>query len=367
MAYQIDIKKKLMIGILAVAAIGAQLILEATKVEKQGRYHGLKIRAATLAAEAFEMLRQHRLSESAVLDLVNDPAGTGLIGPEHSLITNARGVLTAKLTTLNPNFAAVIVDYFSQIGLKEGDPVGIAVSGSFPGMNINVYAAIQTMKLRPIIVTSVGASNWGANDPDFTWLDMEHLLVKEGIFHFRSVAASSGGADDMGRGLSPLGRRLIQEAVERNNIPFLESESIEEAIEKRMEIYDNATRPDRLSAYVNIGGGIASLGSSQNRALIQPGLSTDLGLRNFPRKGVIIRMAQRGIPVIHLNQIESIAQRFGLPRAPEYMPEVGEGEVFAKEAYNTWVAGGLLVVYLFFTFLLVVPGFKARMLGRKTS
>ena len=213
MPYQIDTQKKLTIALLAVVAIGCQVVLEATRVEKRMPYYEVKLQASRLAAQAFDVLRRDRLADGAVLDLSNDPAGTGLIGPEYSLITNARGVLSAKLTTLNPNFAAVIVDYFEQINIHKGDPVAVAVSGSFPGLNICVYAALTAMELRPAIITSVGASNWGANDPNFTWLDMERILVQEGVFDCFSVAASAGGADDMGRGLSPEGRRLIREAI----------------------------------------------------------------------------------------------------------------------------------------------------------
>jgi poly-gamma-glutamate system protein len=364
--YQIDTKKKLLIGVLAVAAVGAELTLEATRIEKRGHYYDRKMEAATIAASAFEHLRQHRLGQAAVLDLVNDPAGTGLIGPEYSLITNARGILRAKLTSLNPNFAGVIVEYFSRIGLRRGDPVGLAMSGSFPGVNINVYAALEAMGLRAIPITSVGASNWGATDPAYTWLDMERLLQEAGIFSSRSVAASPGGGDDMGRGLSPEGRHLIWEAVERNRVAPLRSENIEESIEKRMEIYARGAEGKKLKAYVNIGGGVASLGSGQNRLLIPTGLSTDLGLRNFPRKGVIIQMALRGVPVIHLNQIAAIAERHGLPVAPDYMPEVGEGETFAREAYNVWVAGGLLILYLLLTLALIAPGFRHQVFGGRS-
>jgi len=361
-AYQIDTKKKLTIALLAVVAIGCQVVLEATRTERRMPYYEDKLEASRLAARAFDVLRRARLAEGAVLDLSNDPAGSGLIGPDFSLITNARGVLSAKLTTLNPNFAAVLVDYFRRAKLRKGDPVAVAVSGSFPGLNVSLYAAMASLELQPIIITSVGASNWGAADPDFTWLDMERLLVQEEVFEFYSVAASPGGADDMGRGLSPEGRRLIWEAIDRNGVARLESRNIEESIDRRMEIYTREALPGRVKAYVNVGGGIASLGSSQNRALIPSGLSTDLGLRNYPRKGAIILMAQKGIPVIHLNQIEDIARRAGLPVAPESLPEVGEGEIFARTAYNVWVAAGLLALYLLLTFGLIIPGFRHRLL-----
>ena len=68
-----------------------------------------------------------------------------------------------------------------------------------------MLAAAEEMKLKPIVVTSVGASMWGANDPIFTWLDMEKLLNEKGLLHTRSLAASVGGSNDRGRGLSPRG------------------------------------------------------------------------------------------------------------------------------------------------------------------
>src|SRR5210317_1920655 len=99
-----------------------------------------------------------------------------------------------------------------EVRLKENDVVAVAFTGSFPGLNIAVLAALQTLNLYPLIITSIGASNWGANDPYFTWLDMERELYNAQIFKYRSIAASIGGGLDRGRGLSPEGRKLIKDA-----------------------------------------------------------------------------------------------------------------------------------------------------------
>ncbi|MBC8367503.1 poly-gamma-glutamate system protein, partial [bacterium] len=192
---------------LAAGAILLQWVLEETRKPVRQRDYEIKLEAAEKADEAFASIRRFCDLEDAVTDLANDPSCTGLIGPETSLITNSFGNLESKLTTLNPNMAAYVVELFKQAGLREGDMVAVAVSGSFPGMNIALYSAMEVMGLRPVITCSVGASNWGATDPDFTWLDMERLFESEGIFRFRSVGASHGGGDDMGRGLSPLGRQ----------------------------------------------------------------------------------------------------------------------------------------------------------------
>jgi len=339
-------RRPLILGGLAVLALLLQGVLEWTRTPVRQRDFELKLAAAEKASEAYLAVRRHRLMEGATLDLVNDPAGTGLIGPENSLITNVPGVLNAKLTSLNPNWAAVIVDMFRRAGLKPGDPVVVAVSGSFPGLNIAVYAAVEAMELSPVVVTSVGASNWGANDPAFTWLDMEMLFSKE-IFHFRSAAATLGGNDDMGRGLTPLGRQELLDAFDRNEVPLLASNNIEDAITVRMAFFERMLRGRRCRCYVNVGGGVASLGSSQNENLIPRGLSMTLGTKNWARKGSMVLMSDKGVPVIHLLDIIDLAHDHGLPVAPDYdyLAGPGEGETFVRDSYRLSLAAIFFVVY----------------------
>ena len=359
-----DNRRRFILLLLAVCALLMQMVLDLTRTPTRQWDFDLKLEAATQAERAFAAVREHRGLVGASLDLVNDPAGTGLIGPEISLITNAAGDLNAKLTSLNPNFAAVLVQYFRQAGLRPGDPVAVAVSGSFPGMNICLYAAMETMALRPVVVTSLGASNWGANSPEFTWLDMESLFYDRGIFHTRSQAASFGGGNDMGRGMSPAGRRLLQENIEKNGIPFLESENIEDAITRRMTLYEDAAKGRSYSLYVNVGGGVASIGNSHNKTLLPAGLSFNLKAHNWPRKGTLILFADKGVPVVHLLRINSLARLHGLPLSPDFQPQPGEGEVFLREMYRWPLAAAFLVVYCLACILILAPEIRRGMFDR---
>jgi len=349
---------------LAVTALLLQMVLDMTRAPTRQWDYDLKMEAATKAERAFTTVRQHRGLEGATLDLVNDPAGTGLVGPEISPITNASGDLEAKLTSLNPNFAAVLVQYFRQAGLKPGDPVAVAVSGSFPGMNICLYSALEAMELRPVVITSVGASNWGANSPDFTWLDMESLFFDKGIFHTRSQAATFGGGNDMGRGLSPSGRNLLRASIERNGIPFIESKNIEDAISQRMTFYESASRGRPYRLYINVGGGVASVGSGHNKTLLKPGLSFDLGAHNWPRKGTLILFSEKGVPVVHLLRIITLARENGLPIAPDFQPQPGEGEIFVRDMYRWPLAAAFLVVYCLGCVLILAPEIRRGLFDR---
>ncbi len=359
MIWRLDNRRRLLLFLLAAAALGLQVLLEATRAPVRQRDYALKLAAARQAAAAFDAVRRHRLLDGAVIDLINDPAGTGLIGPEFSAITNARGDLDAKLTSLNPNFAAVIVEYCRRANLRAGDPVAVALSGSFPALNIGVYAALETLELQPVVTTSIGASMWGANDPAFTWLDMESLFIAEGIFRTRSAAASFGGGDDTGRGLSPEGRRLVAAAAARNGVPMFATSTLDDAITQRMIFYEEAVRGRPYRLYVNVGGGLASLGDDLNKFLVPRGLFFDVGVKNFPRKGAMILMAERGVPVVHLLNVTELARDHGLPVSPDYLPAPGAGDIFIKESYRLLPAIVILVLYCLACLAALAPGVRA--------
>lgn len=349
--------------LLALVALLLQAVLEITRKPVQQRDFDLKLQAAEKADVAMETIRRYKNIHSSEIDLVNDPAGSGLIGPEYSLITNSRGVLDSKLTSVNPNFAAVFVEMFQRIGLSPGDKVAVAVSGSFPGLNIGLISALETLELDPTIISSVGASMWGANDPRFTWLDMEAELVEKEVFSSKTDAATYGGGDDMGRGLSPRGRELIEEAIVRNNVQLIGSNNIEDAIKKRMAFYESESRGRRYKAYVNIGGGVASIGSSRNKILIKHGLSFELEPRNWPRKGAMVLMSEKGIPVIHMLGITGLAHEYGLPASPDYLPLPGEGEIFIKESYRYDLSAIFFVTYFLLCAFVLAPEVRRNFAG----
>lgn len=330
---------------ITVVAVLALVLAERTVTPVREPHYTKKMQAAKNALLAQHTLRTLRESQNVVIDPVNDPNGTGMIGSEFTLITTDRGDITSKLTSTNPNFAAAVVQMLTDAKLKKGDVVAVALTGSFPALNIATIAALEALDLVPIVITSVGSSSWGATDPGFTWLDMERALNQAGVLRTRSVAASIGGGKDTGRGLSPEGRREIEAAIARNNAAFIKEATVEASIEARLAAYDRHAAGKRIKAFVNVGGGIASLGNSINGTLIPAGLSTSLRDKNFPMKGVLIRMADRGIPVIHILDVQRLAKRYGLPLDPVPLPELGQGPIYFKERYDR-VQLGLIIFVL---------------------
>ena len=350
--------KRLLIAV-ALFSILIFYLAEGTKQQKQAPYWDLKNRVANLDQRAQDLIRQKIEDLGIPIDFENDPNGTGMIGEQYTLITTDRGELRSKLIATNPNFGAAMVAMFKKSNLKRGDMIAVSITGSFPGANIALYSACEVMGIEPIVITSLGASNWGANHPDFTWLDMERTLYEGGLISYRSVASSLGGGTDNGRGLSIQGRRLLLDAITRNDIELIFSGNVENIMEakgslksninRRMEIYTDRSKGRRYAAYVNIGGGLASLGSSQNGRLIPSGVNFDLHRRNFPARGVINMMAERKIPVIHLLRLGEIASEYGLPIDVVPAPIVGEGPIFYRDEYSlssTIIYAGILIVFV---------------------
>ncbi len=364
---KIRAKSNIVLGALSLLSLIALIVVEQSKTIVKQEWYNEKVEASNLSKKMTSYIKDYRLEKGVFIDEINDPNRTALIGQEYSLITTDRGNIDAKLLTTNPNFAAIIVQLLKDAGLNKGDNVAVAMTGSFPGLNISVLAALQTLKLKPIIISSVGASNWGANDPYFTWLDMEDLIYNAGISNYKSVAASMGGGNDKGRGLSLQGRTLIKKAIKRNIIDFINEEFLENSIEERMVIYNKYAGNNNIKTFINIGGGIASLGNSVNGKIISSGLTENLQVKNFPAKGVIIQMGQKGIPIIHLLNINKLVKKYGLIKNTGKIPNTNEGEIFAKKKYSittTLIATILLIIVIIVVY---ISESKAHKLGSDIS
>lgn len=307
-----------------------------------------KIEAANLMQKALSILKNHRMEESVFIDIENDPNETGLVGSPFSLITTDEGDLDSKLTTLDPNFSAVMVELMYQLGLKDGDTIAVLMTGSMPGANIAVLTACRALGVIPITITSVGASQWGANLVDFTWLDMESILFENGLISSRSIAASIGGRNDMGRLLSPSGRDLIMENINKHDLPLIRKERLADNIQHRMDLYGSIQSINKYDAIVNVGGGVASLGTSFNLRLLPPGVVRRNIIQDIVRpggiEGVFSKFLKFDVPGLHILNIRPLTQEFKMPFAPIPVPEIGVGGLYAIEKYNVWVAGICLIV-----------------------
>jgi poly-gamma-glutamate system protein len=280
-------------------------------------------------------------------DPIDDPFRTGLIGIKISSITTSPGVLSEKQTSLNPNMAAVFIQQLKKARVRPGDYVAVGITGSNPGANLAMYAAMSVLKLKPVVVTSLSSSMYGANREDLTWLDIEAILKGANQIYFSSSYASFGGRDDLGVGLSDHGMQVMLDAMKRNNVALLSGNSLQDNIDLRMKAYqDMLPQGARYHLFVNIGGGLADVGSNVNARLIPEGINRNLAEKDFEQQGIMMLFAKKEIPVLHALRILKLAKDYNLPVTPDVMPEPGEGKLFSSRVHNELVNVICLLVLL---------------------
>ena len=343
--------------VLALISIIAYSIAFFSRMEFVSNTYDIKINAAMKMQESMKMLKNIRMEKGVFIDIENDPNETGLVGSQFSLITTDEGDLDAKLTTLDPNFAAAMVELLTRANLTSGDTIALMLTGSMPGANMAMLIACKAMDIYPFIISSIGASQWGANDPEMTWLDMERILFEQGYISSRSIAASIGGRNDRGRLLSPKGRELIRYNIENNKLPLISGKGLEDNVNKRMEYFG----AHNYKAVVNIGGGVASLGTSFNLRLIKPGIVYRKDIEKISRgdgiEGAVVKFSKQNIPLIHILNIQKLTDELGMKYAPIPIPEIGEGSLYAIEKYDLKITVLSLIIV---SLSVVIAGWKSK-------
>lgn len=287
--------------------------------------------ASRRMAAAVNSVRDCREGKGLSLDQATDINRTGLIGRETSPITTSLGNLEAKRTTVNPNFAGLITLLLHQAGVRKGDTIAIGASSSFPALIIASLCAVEAMDLRGLLICSLGASQWGANDPRFNWLDIMSCLRNSHFLSARPIALSVGGEGDVGEDMSAEGRALLLRLGKESGLPFLTEPELEANVGERLRLLEAAAGGATIRAFINVGGGYADLGTDSSILKVRPGLATFSGLPPQERRGLIFEMAARGVPVIHLLYVKGLCDRFGLPWDPSPLPEPGQGDIFKRK------------------------------------
>ena len=280
-------------------------------------------RAASIMDKSLASLMACGESRGLAVDGTADPNRTGIIGVEQSPVTTTLGNLEAKRTTANPAWAALLVKLLDEAGVGDGDPVAVGASSSFPGLIVATLSAAEAIGARPLVIASLGASQWGANRPGFGWLEMEDCLRAEGLPHHPPVAVSLGGDGDTGLDLSEEGRALLLAKMEAAGIPRIAEPDLALNVEARIAAFEWAAGGKTIKAFVNIGGNWANIGTDASVLELKPGLMRARISYQPGRNGVIQAMSARGVPVIHLLNIRGLCRRYGLPWDPVPMPKPG--------------------------------------------
>jgi poly-gamma-glutamate system protein len=355
--------------VIAIIAIIGLVIVESFKVNVKQPYYKEKVKAANYMLQGIEIIKQYRLQNIGPINKVIDPARSGLIGVLSTPITSTTVDIDSKQTSINPNWAAVIVSMLKEAKVKNGSTVAVSLTGSFPAMNLAVLSAAKALTLRLIIITSVSGSTWGANIPNFTWLDMERLLYEKNFCTCKTVAASLGGVQDNALGMSEQGKTILRDAILKYHITLLEYDDLKKSIDARMEIYYDQARDTQIAAYINVGGGTVAIGSFIGKMRYKPGLNLRPSQKAMRVESVMSRFARNNVPIININYLKTLAQNHRFPVAPKKIPKIGQGEIYDRLEYNKMLVTVILVfmVVLLYLFMKLGIGYRIFIPQKKST
>jgi poly-gamma-glutamate system protein len=332
------------------------LIIEQTKFVQPISYYNEQIQAAQLMKICLETIKEERLKRNIPLDVGLDPNQTGIIGEEYTQLTTTLGNLEAKRTSTNPAFAALLVKYFKEANLKKGDVIAIGASGSFPGLILATLSAVKALELEPLLIYSIGSSEYGANIPEFTFVQMLDSLNEKNVIPYKLLAISMGGYLDQAEGMFyPDSREIIEKIAQDSGAYFINLDNIEENILQRMQLYKKTAGEQPIKAFVNIGGATPNYGNTNASITYPNGLVIDgPKIPDHPERGLTFEYQNLGIPIIHLLNIRDLAVKNGLPIDPMPLPEIGEGGVYRRIVYNKYIIILLIAIEFFYLFWALV-------------
>ncbi|MBO4410137.1 MAG: poly-gamma-glutamate system protein [Spirochaetales bacterium] len=342
----------------AVVAIAGFALCMATADIQEREYKDLQLRAAVRMEKAEAYLKERILAKGGVIE-PEDLNKTALMGPEFSEIVTTPGNEDAKRTSLNPNFAAAMVRWFTEAGVEEGDTIAIGTSGSFPGLMIASLCAATEMNVRVSIIASCGASMHGATRIEYPIFEYLRDLREGGFAEFDLIAVSGGGDDDHGSGLyASLGiegteeifDRLCLEACTWSGAEYIKYDSLTDSIRRRLELY-----PDDVKLFINIGGASANSGSSSYTLNFPQGLVMPEDAPKIPsvaNKGLNYEYAERNVPVLNLLNVKLLASENDIAYDAVPMQKAGESGVYAVKKYNRVI----IIATLLLEFLVLAAG-----------
>ncbi|MEI6195414.1 MAG: poly-gamma-glutamate system protein [Verrucomicrobiota bacterium] len=275
--------------------------------------------AKEMAQRAEKFLQEAKLAAALPRDPGLWSADSPWLGDELTPLVTTLGSLEAKRIAANPDWARVLTFKLHELGVRPSSVVAAGCSGSFPGLNLSLACACEALAAKLITVSSVTASTWGANQPGFTWPEIESRLVRAGIIGRLSSAVAMGGFADGALDLEPTAREVVRKIQSASaaelGASVMRPASLQESVQQRLAIYAREAAGQSIVLYVNVGGTEASLGESPAAFHLRSGFIAARPFDLSPGRGVIARFAEQGVPTLSLLHVEGLALEWGVTQA----------------------------------------------------
>ncbi len=301
MLNRFSILTKWRLALLAIAMAGLWYLATPAVLSSEEQLLWDRVRAAQL------QLTHWRESKASATPLEYDPWQCGLIGVEWSMTTTTLGDLAAKRTACNPVWAIQFYRWFSDLQLKPGDNIAIFSSASFPGLLLSAISAAEAMELNPLLVVSLGASTWGANEPDNLWPVLAQEMRRGGFIRKQADYYTLGGEAESGLGLSLEAKTHLHKVAIDSNIELLTADNLQDMIAHKAQLL----AMHQADLLINIGGSHANMGDDDQILKLSTGLVTGNN-KTKAGNGVIGFAIENDIPVIHMLNLKAISNKAGI-------------------------------------------------------
>lgn len=264
-----------------------------------------------------------------------DTHKTGMIGDEYTPITTSIGSEEAKRTTANPDMAALLVQMLTEAGVKSGDTIGAGFSGSFPTLNLAVLAACEVMNVKVVYIASMGASTFGANQPQFTFPDMVCRLYLDGKLQTPPALITPGGDYDCGGEMFEEEKEAALTRIASYGVAdIMQERDFSKNLKARESLYETL---GPISCFVGVGGNITTIGMEEDKmkaGVLAP--YTVIDVRDDD--GLLQYYNARGLPVLHLLNIKQLVAQYGLPFDPDTIVPPGDSALYYHTVYPRFMA-----------------------------
>ena len=315
-------------------------------IKVKNKFYNEMVLSAKNMEKLTNEIKAEKIRRGIFIDKNIDKNLTGLMGEEWSGISTTLGNEEAKRTSVNPDFSALIVKNLKELKLKEGDVVVANMSSSFPALNLALISALDTLKLKGVLINSVGSSNYGGNLEEFDYLDMENHLYKKGLIKNRSEAFSFGGINDIGKEFEESTKERIKDKNQEYGLKFFYEEELDKNLEERYRYYQEKSG-GKIGAFVNVGGNLLSLGKNADIVINTKVLLNKEKNLNV-KGGLVGKFLEDNKPVLYLLNIKGIALANGILIDPVPFPEIGTSQVYYEKQTNLPYNIAIVIIFLLF-------------------
>ena len=243
------------------------------------------------------------------------------------------------------NIAGNKVDGFTA-NWQAGDQIGMTFSGSFPALNIAALVSAEVYGLQICAMTGIGASYCGANDPRFTFFEMQNYLCDIGLLTHRIDYVSWGGNDDILKDVNAYEDEAkphlqrIQSVIDNSTATYIREANFDANIDLRISYFQQDI--PQIKMFINVGGSMAGVGTGLN-VYQQTGYSKG-GMvyssnKRAHNQGLLQYYKACGLPVVNMLNIRQLAHTYNVPFADDNMevaPQIGLTDYNKQNQYYSF-------------------------------